>query len=183
MRPVSERNLDCCPFPYHYYTLQWRHNDRSGVSNHWRPDCLLSRLVRRRSNKTSKFRVTGLFWGNPQVTGGFPHKGSVTRKCFHLMTSSWTSIPNPTTLSHTHPPAYLQVANSRIKQIVERIQIRFHQIYVTYETLNSFCEAESKHEETVQTPTKVAICTHINFYHLSSLSSGPLLTKRTNVLQ
>ena len=38
--------------------------------------------------KTSKLRVTGLCEGNPPVTGGFPHKGPVTRKCFYLMTSS-----------------------------------------------------------------------------------------------
>ena len=35
-------------------------------------DCLLNRLFRRRSKKTSKLRVTGLCEGNPPVTGGFP---------------------------------------------------------------------------------------------------------------
>ena len=43
--------------------LQWRHNERNGVSNHRRPDCLLNRLFRRRSKKTSKLSVTGLCWG------------------------------------------------------------------------------------------------------------------------
>ena len=38
---------------------------------HWRLDCLLSRLFRGRSKKTSKLRVTGLCEGNPLVTGGF----------------------------------------------------------------------------------------------------------------
>ena len=52
--------------------IQWRRNDRGGVSNHWRLDCLLSRLFRRRSKKTSKLRVTGLCEGNPPVPGGFP---------------------------------------------------------------------------------------------------------------
>ena len=37
---------------------------------------------RRRSNKTSKLCGTGLSVGNS------PHKAPVTRKCFHLMTSS-----------------------------------------------------------------------------------------------
>ena len=37
--------------------LQWRHNDRDGVSNHRRFDCLLNRLFRRRSKKTSQLRV------------------------------------------------------------------------------------------------------------------------------
>ena len=37
-------------------TLEWRHNERYGVSNHRRLDCLLSRLFRRRSKNTSKVR-------------------------------------------------------------------------------------------------------------------------------
>ena len=45
-------------------SLQWRHNERDGVSNHQPHDCLLNRLFRRRSNKTSKLRVTGLCAGN-----------------------------------------------------------------------------------------------------------------------
>ena len=35
-------------------------------------DCLLNRLFRRRSSKTSKLRVTGLCAGNSPVTGEFP---------------------------------------------------------------------------------------------------------------
>ena len=53
-------------------TLQCRHNERNGVSNHTRLDCLLDRLFRRRSKKTSKLRVTGLCAGNSPVTGEFP---------------------------------------------------------------------------------------------------------------
>ena len=53
-------------------TLQWSHNERDGVSNHQPHDCLLSRLFRRRSKKTSKLRVTGLCAGNSPVTGEFP---------------------------------------------------------------------------------------------------------------
>ena len=41
-------------------TLQWRHNDYDCISNHRRFDCLLKRLFRRRSMKTSELRVTGL---------------------------------------------------------------------------------------------------------------------------
>ena len=52
--------------------LQWRHNERDGVSNHRRLYCLLKRLFRRRPKKSSKLRVTGLCEGNPPVTGGFP---------------------------------------------------------------------------------------------------------------
>ena len=50
------------------YPLQWRHNDHNGFSNHQPHGCLLNRLFRRRSEKTSKLRVTGLCAG----TGEFP---------------------------------------------------------------------------------------------------------------
>ena len=52
-------------------TLQWRHNELPGVSNHQPHDCLLNRLFTRRSKKASKPRVTGLFVGNSPVTGEF----------------------------------------------------------------------------------------------------------------
>ena len=54
------------------HSLQWRHNKRDGVSNNQPHDCLLNRLFRRRSKKTSKLRVTGLCGGNSPVTGEFP---------------------------------------------------------------------------------------------------------------
>ena len=53
-------------------SLQLRHNERDGVSNHQRLDCLLNRLFRRRSKKISNLRVTGLCEGNSSVTGEFP---------------------------------------------------------------------------------------------------------------
>ena len=58
-------------------SLLWRHNGHDGVSNHQPCDCLLNRLFRRRSKKTSKLRVTGLCVGNSPVTGG-----PVARKMF-----------------------------------------------------------------------------------------------------
>ena len=57
---------------YHSVTLQWRHNERDGVSNHQPRHCLLSRLFRCRSKKTSKLRVTSLCAGNSPGTGEFP---------------------------------------------------------------------------------------------------------------
>ena len=53
-------------------TLQWRHNDYDGISDHHPHDYLLSRLFRRRSKKTSKLHVTGLCAKNSPVTGEFP---------------------------------------------------------------------------------------------------------------
>ena len=54
------------------YTLQWRHNEPNGVSNHRLYDCLLSRLFRPRSKKTSKLRITGLCEENSPVSSEFP---------------------------------------------------------------------------------------------------------------
>ena len=69
----------CGTISYHFVdssgapvALRWRHNDRDGVSNHQPRDCLLNRLFRRRSKKTSKLRVTGLCAGNSPGTGEFP---------------------------------------------------------------------------------------------------------------
>ena len=62
-------------------TLQWRHNERNGSSNHRRLHCLLNRLFRHRSKKKSKLRVTGLWGGNSPVTGEFPaQKASNVKK-------------------------------------------------------------------------------------------------------
>ena len=61
-------------------TLQWRLNECDGVSNHRPLDCVLNRLFRRRSKKTSKLRVTGLCEGNPLVTGGFPSQRASNAK-------------------------------------------------------------------------------------------------------
>ena len=57
---------------YKTYQSQWRNNGRGCVSNHQPHDCLLNRLFRRRSMKTSQLRVTGLCVGNSPVTGEFP---------------------------------------------------------------------------------------------------------------
>ena len=53
-------------------TSLFRHNQCDGISNHQPHDCLLNRLFRRKSKKTSKLRVTGLCEGNSPVTGKFP---------------------------------------------------------------------------------------------------------------
>ena len=95
------------------YTLQWRHDERNGVSNHQCPDCLLNRLFRRRSKNTSKLCVTGLYAGNSPVT---PHKELVTRKMFlfndvimQIITTT-TSAPPPHTIRKTsHPTPYYQL--------------------------------------------------------------------------
>ena len=62
--------------------LQWPHSDHDDVSNHKPHGCLLNRLFRRRSKKTSKLRVTGLCAGNSPGPVNSLHKGPVTRKMF-----------------------------------------------------------------------------------------------------
>ena len=55
----------------YYRSLQWRHNGRDGVSNHQPHYCLLNRLFRLRTKKTSN-----------RWLANSPHKGPVTRKMF-----------------------------------------------------------------------------------------------------
>ena len=63
----------CCNgFEKSEMSLQWHHNGHDGVSNHQPHDCLLNRLFRCRSKKTSKLHIIGLCVGNSPVTGDFP---------------------------------------------------------------------------------------------------------------
>ena len=60
-------------------TLQWRHNERDGISNHRRLHYLFNFSFRCRSKKISNLRVTGVYAGNLPVTGKFhPQKASNT---------------------------------------------------------------------------------------------------------
>ena len=76
----SQSLKQCCTIPplptnannHASLTLRWRHNGCDSVSNHQPHDCLINRLFRRRSKKTSKLRVTGLCVGNSPGTGEFP---------------------------------------------------------------------------------------------------------------
>ena len=60
--------------------LQCCHNESHGVSNHRHPDCLLIRLFRRISKKTSQLRVIG----------GFPSQGPVTFQHPQIDHICWT---------------------------------------------------------------------------------------------
>ena len=91
--PIAWRHYGSLAINNVVSTLQWRHNGYDGVSNHQPHDCLLNRLFRRRSTKTSKIRVTGLCKFNSAVTGEFSaQRASNAKECFHLMmTSSYRS--------------------------------------------------------------------------------------------
>ena len=83
---------------FHSITLRWRHNERDSVSNHQPQDCLLNRLFRRRSKKTSKLRVTGLCVGNSPGTAEFPAQMASYAEIFPfddvIMILFCTDVPN-----------------------------------------------------------------------------------------
>ena len=132
--PVSflVASFACCVFLSRnaeiHLALQRRHNERDGVSNHQRLNCLLKCWLRHRSKKTSKLRVTGLCVANSPVTNdrpvNSPHKRPVTLKCFHLMTSSWRKtwlacIPNKLVARfYTNLPKYWSSIDKAIFQII-----------------------------------------------------------------
>ena len=72
LKTVPTINELCSTGRLYISTLQWRLNERDGISNPRPLGCLLGRLLRGRSKKTSKLRVTGLFEGNPPMTGRIP---------------------------------------------------------------------------------------------------------------
>ena len=115
-------------------SLHWRHNDHDDVSNHQPHGCLLNRLFRRRSKKTSKFRVTGLCAGNsPGPVNSL--KGSVTRKMFpfddvimyaHISSLSFallwlktSRINRVASLSRWHSQDYLNANKASVKYMGE----------------------------------------------------------------
>ena len=95
---------------------------RAMVPNHQPHDCLLNRLFRCRSKKTSKLRVTGLCAGNSPATGEFPaqkssstengsiwwhhhvcESSSATESIISASTTSSCSRHNLTQVSRTFP--------------------------------------------------------------------------------
>ena len=76
----------CQPIKSEWYesnrSLQWRHDESSGVSSHQPHDCLLSRLFRRRSKKIKAPRHWPLLRGIHRWPVNSPHKWPVTRKMF-----------------------------------------------------------------------------------------------------
>ena len=71
---ISQQNVDSA-----HYTDVIMSTIASQITSRSPPDCLLNRLFRRRSKKTSKLRVTGLYVSGPMTS---PHKWPVTRKMF-----------------------------------------------------------------------------------------------------
>ena len=62
--------------------LQWRHNERDGVSNHQPQECLRNRFFRRRSKKHQSSASLAFLRGIHRWPVNSPHKVQVTRKTF-----------------------------------------------------------------------------------------------------
>ena len=77
-------------------TLQWHHNECDDVWNHQPHNCLLNRLFRCRSKKTSKLCVTGLGEGNSLVTGEFsaqrPSNSENVSIWWHHYARTWANV-------------------------------------------------------------------------------------------
>ena len=102
---LTDTNGDC--WGLFAMSLQWRHNDPDGDSNHryLRFDGLFSRLHRRRSKKIPKLLVTGLCAENSLVAGEFPPKRPVTRKMLPL-----DDVIMYRLRSHTKRDCFLQIS-------------------------------------------------------------------------
>ena len=98
-----------------YPTLQWRNNELDGVSKSRRIDCLLNRLFRRRSRKTSMLPL----WG--EFTGG------------HLMTLSWVNLYIDTSVmkaARQRSSMRLDYRNTRLEVLTRSWQMTKHWISI-----------------------------------------------------
>ena len=64
--------------------LQWHHDEHYGISDRWHLACLLNCLLRRRSKKTPKICVTGIWEGNSLMTDEFPTQNVSIRLRHHM---------------------------------------------------------------------------------------------------
>ena len=112
----------------------WRHNVHDGVSNHQPHGCLLTRLFKRRSKKTSKLRVTGLcVWNSPGPVNS-PHKGPVTRNMFPfddaIMRRNQSMFYNIIPVKHTVFKSFVLVNVSCLIIIVRNSQEFKRKLYI-----------------------------------------------------
>ena len=127
----------------------WRHNESDGVSNRKYHDCLLNRLFRCRSKKTSKFRVTGFCAGNSPVTGEFPAQRSSDAE---NVSTSWRHHDNLHCTKECAPLwcvalYWIVVYNPRIYSITEYPALSYHEFY--YMLLDFACLWSGKNPRTL----------------------------------
>ena len=102
--------------------LLWRHNGHGSVSNHQPHDCLLNRLFRRRSKKTSKLSVTALYVWNSSRTGKFPAQMSSNAESFSFddvimdtgkitLITFWSQVTNAALILFREPSVTIIVSD------------------------------------------------------------------------
>ena len=107
----------CIVFAVCLFLLQWRHNERGGVSNHRGLDWLLDRLLGCKSKKTLKLCVTGLYERNLPVTGEFPAQRAINAESVsiwwchhwwvhHIQMACCNNAESPLLSSCTKAPIY-----------------------------------------------------------------------------
>ena len=87
---TKHHNLQYIPWNMHwallcfvlFFSLQWPHNEPTGISNHRRLDCLFNHLFKLTLKETSEPALLTLCEGNHRWPTDSPHKGLVTRKPF-----------------------------------------------------------------------------------------------------
>ena len=125
---------------WHTLSLQWRHNDHDGVSNHQPHGCLPNRLFRHRSKKTSKLRVTGLCVGNSPGPGITRTKDQWRIRCFHLMTSSWILICIPKVWCWKSVVIIAILSSSLWSKSLTDIDYLWYDLFFSYNTIISIYE-------------------------------------------
>ena len=128
------------------FTIQWRHNGCDGVSNHQPNDCLLNRLFGRKTKKTSKLRVTGLWEGNSPVTGEFPAQMASNAEMFpfdDVIMISFTSSVYVSKILNTG--SYTTGINNRSGQTnkTEIYNYKYSQLGCRYNIVNIYRDVAS----------------------------------------
>ena len=98
---------------------------RDSVSNHQPHGCLLNRLFRRRSKKTSKLRVTGLWAGNSPGTGEFPAQMASNAENVSIW---WRHHIRPLKQSRSTPMAPIDYLNQHWLTTNEHTQDLYSQV-------------------------------------------------------
>ena len=123
------------------FSVQWRHNEHDGVSNHQPHNCLLKCLFRCWSKQTSTLRVTGLREGNSPVTGEFPAQRASNAENVsiwwrhHVLALTGYRVSNPRKWS----PSDITVSENHKSQMISRnldMLACTHSLWITLELSN-----------------------------------------------
>ena len=147
---------------YLVYALRWSHNGCDSLSNHQPYDCLLNRLFRRRSKKTSKPLVTGLCVGVHRGPVNSPHKWPVTRKMFQfddvIMVSSNVKLMGLKYNLKKHWPVHGMLCYWSVKAIYNK---NFH-----LKVFSAYTQEKNIWTKTVDTTILLFLVTLSSWYYL-----------------